>query len=68
MTRIKANKWNSNRWNGCDLLAMWRHKVEAASSCCAEAGSLRHVFGFSGWPELAAAFACFKGHTRWNPD
>ena len=43
---------------------MWRHKVAAASSRCAEAGSLRHVFGFSRWPELAAAFTCFKGHTQ----
>ena len=49
---------------GCDLLAMWRHKVAAAFSRCAEAGSLRHAFWFSRWPELAAAFTCLKGHNQ----
>jgi len=29
----------------CDLRAIWRHKVAAASSRCAEAGSLRHYSG-----------------------
>jgi len=29
----------------CDLRAIWWHKVAAASSRCAEAGSLRHFSG-----------------------
>ena len=64
---LQPERAQSQLSHGCDLLAMWRHKVAAASSRCAEAGSLRHVFGFSRWPELAAAFTCFKGHTPFTP-
>ena len=63
-TNSSANFLQSRKIAGCDLRTMWRPKVAAASSRCAEAGSLRHVFGFSRWPELAAAFTCFKGHTQ----
>ena len=46
-----------------DLRTMWRPKVAAASSRCAEAGNRCHFSGIPKQSELLRTFTCLKGHT-----